>query len=305
MKIEKEARATLTAVELDKGDELVFRLRDGSVRHIVLESTGSGVQSTTLTDLKKPERGAKSVFRCHCCLRMDGVRVELARWFGNQLSFNPPWELFGIRLWFDGTQDLFDYMQEDHGPCKPRRHARFAVQDATQRICPVLLHPWCPLPEGGIRIEDCYDGSDCWMGPYFGADAHGGLDINHPAGTPLWTPFAIDEHEMYDRVEADANNNRWRGMHQWPDGSTWILQTAHVIRLLVPENEPIAAGTQYAEGAGVHIGSHEHSHFVFKILEPGAQPGEEILLDPYILFRQMYEDRRIAMKPPHQPRCLS
>jgi hypothetical protein len=46
-----------------------------------------------------------------------------------------------MRIWFDGTQDLFDYMLETHGPCKPRKHARFAIQDATRRICPVLLHP--------------------------------------------------------------------------------------------------------------------------------------------------------------------
>jgi len=38
-----------------------------------------------------------------------------------------------------------------------------------------------------------------------------------------------------------------------------------------------------------HTGSHEHSHFVFGVVEPGAE--ESILLDPWILFRQMYEDR--------------
>jgi len=39
----------------------------------------------------------------------------------------------------------------------------------------------------------------------------------------------------------------------------------------------------------IHTGSHEHSHFVFGVVEPGAE--EAILLDPWILFRQMYEDR--------------
>lgn len=118
-----------------------------------------------------------------------------------------------------------------------RKAARFAVEDASARICPVLLHPWCPLPEGGLRIEDCYEGSDCWMGPYFGADAHGGLDINHPAGTHL------------------------------------------------------------ADGAGVWNGSHEHSHFAFKVIEPGEDDADAIPLDPWILFRQMYQDRRITQAP--------
>lgn len=294
MRIEKTVRETLTAVELDRGDELCFRMADGSVRHIVLESTYSDVQSTTLTDLKAPQRGARSVFRCHCQLRIDGTAVQLVRWVGSQLSFNPPWEFFGLRLWFDGTQDLFNFMQETHGACKPRKHARFALQDATRRICPVLLHPWCPLPAGGLTIEQCYDGADCWMGPYFGCEAHGGLDINHPAGTPLWTPVSIDDHGLFDRIETGANNNRWRGTHRWADGAEWILQSHHLIRLLVPEHAPIAAGTRYAESAGMLTGSHEHSHFVFKVREPGAAPGDEVLLDPWILFWQMYQDRRLT-----------
>jgi hypothetical protein len=225
-------------------------------------------------------------------LRIDGTAVQLVRWFGNQLSFNPPWELFGLRIWFDGTQDLFDFMLEEHGECKPRKHARFAIQDATRRICPVLLHPWCPLPSDGLRIEDCYDGADCWMGPYFGSQAHAGLDINHAAGTPLWAPVEIHDHEMSERIEHGANNNRWWGVHRWPDGSEWILQSAHLIRMLVPEHTPIAPGMQYAESGGMLTGSHEHSHFNFRVREPGTAAGGEILLDPWILFWQMYEDRR-------------
>lgn len=291
MIIERQTRDTLTAVELDKGDTLQVRLADGTVRRITLESTSSSVDSTTLADLKQPRHGAHSVFRAHCQLRIDGTAVQLVRWYGNQLSFNPPWELFGLRLWFDATQDLFDLMSETHGACKPRKHARFALQDATRRICPVLLHPWCPLPAGGLRIEHCYDGSDCWLGPYFGAEAHGGLDLNHPAGTRLWTPIAIDDHALFDRLETGANNNRWRGSHRWPDGSTWILQSHHLIRLLAPEHTPLPAGLAYAESGGMLTGSHEHSHFVFKVREPEASPDDEIALDPWILFWQMYQDR--------------
>ena len=65
----------------------------------------------------------------------------------------------------------------------------------------------------------------------------------------------------------------------------------------MPEQEPIAAGTRYAESAGVLTGSHEHSHFVFKVREPGATDDDEILLDPWILFWQMYRDRALTMAP--------
>ncbi|MBE7539067.1 MAG: hypothetical protein HS122_11710 [Opitutaceae bacterium] len=44
------------------------------------------------------------------------------------------------------------------------------------RICPDELLPWYRNPGGVIDIADCYNGDDCWLGPYFWADAHGGLD---------------------------------------------------------------------------------------------------------------------------------
>lgn len=294
MRTEKTLKETLTAVELDVGDELVLRLADGTQRTIVLERASAAVDSTTLTELKKPQKGARTVCRCHCQVRIDGIAVQMVRWIGNQRSFCEPRELMGMRLWFDGTSDLFNFLEENHGPCKPRRQARFAIQDATRRICPVLLHPWCPLPEGGLRIEECYDGADSWMGPYFGAEAHGGLDINHPAGTPIWAPFAIDDHRFYDHIDRGDNNNRWQGIHRWPDGSVWVLSVCHIIHLLVPEHEPIPAGAPYARSAGMLTGSHEHSHFVFGVREPGVKEGEEILLDPWILFWQMYQDRRLT-----------
>jgi hypothetical protein len=68
------------------------------------------------------------------------------------------------------------------------------VQDATLRVCPDLVHPFCPIPKDGLRIEDCYNGENCWLGALYGAAAHAGLDINHPAGTPLWTPIDFDTY---------------------------------------------------------------------------------------------------------------
>jgi hypothetical protein len=286
-----QAGASLRAIEIDCGERCVFITDDGQEHGIVLISSDAKVYSSTLADTHQPQFGARTVCQMHVVLQIDGHQVELVRYVGNDKSFYQPWELFGLRLWFDANQDLFDHLLENHGACKPRKRARFAIQDARRRICPVLLHPWCPLPEGGLRIEQCYNGDDCWMGPYFGGVAHGGLDINHPAGTTLYAPIAFDEQGFYQTLAGGHNNNRWGGVKTWADGARWCLQSAHLIRLLVPEHQPLAAGTAYAESAGVLTGDHEHSHFMFSVTNPGE--AEPVLLDPWILFWQMYQDRRL------------
>jgi hypothetical protein len=306
------ARPTLTAVELDHGDELHFSLASGEVRRLKLISTRATIDSSsrpyplagagTRPDLVEPKRleprhDARIVLRMHATVEIDGVLTELVRWVGNQRSFYEPWELSGLRIWFDAADALFSYLSEEHGRCRPRKHARFAVQEAAGRICPPLVHPWCPLPPNTLRIEECYSGSDCWMGPYAGADAHGGLDINHPAGTPLWAPIGFDRQGLFASVANGDSNNRWRGYRSWPDGSTWIMQAHHVIRTLVPDGEPVEAGIRIADGAGMAVGAYEHSHFVFGVIEPGASEDDVIVLDPWIVFRQMYRDRLASSTP--------
>ncbi len=291
MVIEKTARSTLTAIELDVNDELLFTLASGQTRRIVVKHTRAGVISSNLASLPKPDPLAKVVLEMVLVVEIDGHSVTMVRRVGDQQSFYEPWLLMGMRIWFDACQPLFDHLTENHGACKPRKAVRLAVQDAALGVCPVLLHPWCPLPAGGLRIEDCYQGSDCWLGPYFGIDAHGGLDINHPAGTPLYTPIAFDDQGYFQSLSTGANNNRWRGIKRWSDGSTWVLQAHHLIRLLVPEHTPLEAGLHMADTAGVYVGTHEHTHFVFGVIEPGGAEEDKVLLDPWILFWQMYRDR--------------
>lgn len=297
MIIEKTARDTLTAVEMDVDDELRFILADGTTRSVVLKSTWAGVSETTIDPPDQrplPEiPGAVTNYRFRCHLQIDGVDLWLGREVATPESFYEPSEIMGLRIWFDAVDDIFDFLQETHGTCRPRKACRLAVQDATTSICPVLLQPWCPLPDGGLRVEDAYNGEDVWMGAYFGGSAHGGLDINHPAGTPIWTPIPLDDHYFFAHLSKGDNNNRWRGLHTWPDGSTWVIQVHHVIRLLVDEHQPLPAGTHLAEGAGVLIGAHSHSHFKFGVIEPGGGDVEDaVLLDPWILFREMYLDPR-------------
>jgi hypothetical protein len=298
MTITKQSRSTLTACELDIGDELRFVLSDGSERSVVVRNTRVKLHETDLENADtfplQPVRHAHTVVRMHCMLTIDGYDLELVRWVGNQRSFYEPWQFMGLRIWIDAIDELFTVLTETHGPCRPRKAVRLAVQESSRRICPPLLHPWCPLPEDCIRIEDAYDSSNCWLGPYFGAEAHGGLDINHPAGTPIWAPIRCDEQGLFDAVSAGAENNRWRGVRTWDDGSTWILQVHHLIRCEPPSGAPVEAGGFIGEGAGVAVGSHEHSHFAFAVVEPGDPEEELIRLDPWILFWQMYRDRELT-----------
>lgn len=294
---ERQIRDTLTAVEMDVGDELRFVAGDGRARSIVLRQTGASVDHTTLKQLGEPEPGAMTRFRFHAVFEIDGQRLTLEREAPTARSFYEPTEVAGLWLWLDAVDDIFGFLREAHGQCRPRRRARLAVHESGRRICPVLLHPWCPLPAGGLRIADAYRGEDVWLGAYDGADAHGGLDINHPAGTPIWTPIPIDDHWLFNSLEQGHNNNRWRGFHTWPDGSTWVLQVHHVIRLLHDEHQPLPAGTQLADGAGVWVGALDHSHFVFRVVEPGQSQDDAIMLDPWILFWQMYRDRELTTAP--------
>jgi hypothetical protein len=272
---------------MNVGDVLDFALHNGEVRRFELLGTGAEVLETNV-DLPGPGGpSGHTNYRFTCRLRIDGQEVELEREVSTQRSFYEPWEFDGLQVWFDAVDDIFDFLSEDHGPCRPGKQARFGIHDASLAICPVKLHAWCPLPEGGLRIEDCYNGEDCWLGAYQGVAAHGGLDINHPRGTPLFAPIDIEDHYYFESLEKGHNNNRWRGHARWPDGSEWILQAHHMSELLVPEHEPIPAGTHYAVGAGVLLGDHPHSHFVFKTVEDGG----EVMLDPWILFHQMYRDR--------------
>ena len=292
--MKRQLKDTLTAVEINRGELEEFELLSGDVARIELVATSARVLRSSLKQLKIEEDAARTDYCFNCVLRINGREHTLEREVSTQRSFYEPWEIDGLRIWFDAVKDIFDFLAEAHGECQPRKHARFGIQDASLRICPERLHPWCPLPEGGLRIKDCYRGEDCWLGAYNGASAHGGLDINHPKGTPLWAPLDIDDHFYLESLKMGHNNNRWRGLHRWPNGAEWILQAAHMTELTVKEHEPIKKGQQFARGAGVWSGAVDHSHFIFKVHDYG----ETILLDPWILFWQMYRDQEANQAMP-------
>ncbi|HUT89380.1 MAG TPA: PKD domain-containing protein [Thermoguttaceae bacterium] len=325
--IELEAKDTLTALEMDHGDELRFQLRDGRRFALVLEDTDAAI-------VERVTPGG-IIYRFGARVRVDGQPMTLKRYVCSQECFYEPYVVDGVRIWLDTVRDVFDlipirYPRKGNLQCLPRKAARLAIQDAALRICPDEMHPWIDDERNRLDVGACYNGDDCYLGPYLGQACHVGMDVNHPKGNPLFAPIDFDTQAYFNSLATGHNNNRWRGVRRWPNGDVWALQTHHLIDLLVTERTPLASGARYATTAGVHVGSHEHTHFELKIGRKGglsqfsrsengtvpfvqdtddpasiavpidfddesplAQERPEVLhLDPWIVFWQIFEDRK-------------
>lgn len=298
MTIHRVVKSTLTPFLLDRGDRLRLQLTSGQVWEMTLEDATAEVAARGFDRYRDGGHasGDITVYAFEARVSINGREHRLRREVGSQASFYEPWEIDGARLWFDAAACIFTnaggFMEEKDWRsailCQPPRLTRWAVQQADLPICPEPLRDWYPNPAGRLDIRDCYTGEDCWMGPYNGGAAHGGLDINMPAGTRLTAPIDFDDHGLFNSLEAGFNNNRWRGRRRWDDGSDWELQAHHLIDMIVPERGALAAGTPYATTAGTRVGRHEHTHFLWRILEQGG----EYLLDPWILFHEIWRQRR-------------
>lgn len=282
--IERQAKDTITAVELNRGESLQFRLLNGQVRQLTLKETSAEI-------LLKAHEGLLYHFTCN--VTIDGHEMLMERYVGCQESFYEPYVISGMRVWFDAVTDIFDFLPETHGKCKPNKEARFAVADASISICPEEIKPWCPMARDFIDIKECYNGDDCWLGAFHGKEAHGGLDINHPRGTEIFTPIDVDDQFLYKSLTAGDTNNGWRGVRKWANGDVWNISVSHILRLLHPQHRPLKAGTHIAEGAGVWTWAHSHSHFMFTVT---GQDGQEIRLDPWIIFWQIFENNKERKK---------
>ena len=302
MNLERTAKPTMTPFELNHGDQLVYTRADGEPATIELLHTSASVLER---DYARYGYGAThgdiSVYGFLAVLRVNGEETEIRREVGSQKSFYEPLATGGVRLWLDAVRAAFD-TSFDHGPspggfmvekdflgglvCMPRKAARFVIQDAEQSICPEPLHPWFATSQPPLRIENCYNGEDCWMGPYGGAFAHCGLDLNMPAGSLLYAPVSLDTQYYSVTLAAGFGNNRWEGFRRWEGNVIWRLSTSHLIDRLVPEHTPLKRGTAYATTAGTAVGAHEHTHFNFH----GTEAGGSYFLDPWLLFWQMLRD---------------
>lgn len=285
------AKETLTVVELNEGDEIKYELQSGRIVTIkIIESQSEIIFST----IDLPGEGSytdASVFKMRCLINVDGQNLNLVRYVPVQESFYEPYNVNGLRIWFDALKSLKQFYNENHGDCLPKKQVRLALHDANIPICPEELTNWCRVTEDYPDVKLCYRGEDTWLGTYYGTDLHGGLDINMPSNSPLWAPVSLDHNYSFNSIKSGHNNNRWRALKHWENGDSWIIQTHHHNELIVPEFKEIKRGTKYAYSAGTLAGAHTHTHFVFKVKQPGL---EDFYIDPWIIFWQILENKRTS-----------
>jgi len=196
MDLKRTAKSTMTPFELDHGDRLIYTRADGDTVTIeLLDTQASVIERDYARYGMNAMKGDISIYGFSCRLLVNGQEVEIQREVGSQKSFYEPLEIAGTHLWLDAVSAIFD-TSFGHRPspggfmiekdflsgwvCMPRKAARFVIQDSGNSICPEPIHPWFDNPQPQLRIENCYNGEDCWMGPYGGAYAHCGLDVNMP-----------------------------------------------------------------------------------------------------------------------------
>ena len=248
MEIDRMAKSTLTPAMLDPGDRLRFTKSDGSTTDIELVSTRAYVlerqyprhvrEKMTI----KPNKEMISVYGFAAVLVVNGKELEITREVGSQASFYEPVNAGGVSLWLDAVRDIFntyyhhkisaggflvekDFLNGLGNVCMPRKAARLAVQECGRSICPTPIVPWFGDTPAVPDISQCYNGEDCYMGPYAGAVAHCGLDINMPAGTALKTPIDLDNQYYVKRVDAGLGNNSWAGLKKWEENVLWRQST--------------------------------------------------------------------------------
>lgn len=301
MDISRRSTDTMTPCVLNHGDCLRYTRHDGVTVVIELVDTWAQITKRAYPQGGHWVHGDISEYAFGASVRIDGELIAVERRVGSDASFYEPLAVAGLHLWLDAVRCIFDTRYDHHTSaggfmvekdllgglvCMPKSDARLVVQDQTRSICPEPMHHWYGDQPKRPTIAECYHGEDCWMGPYGGAYAHCGLDINMPAGSTLYAPIDLDRQYYFKRVSAGMGNNGWVGERQWADGSIWRLSTSHLIDDLVPEHQPLARGTAYATSAGTAVGLHQHTHFNLHVIDQGGS----YMLDPWILIWQMLRD---------------
>jgi PKD repeat protein len=284
-----KAKKTLTVVEANEGDEIQYELESGRIVHIKLLKCKSEIIFSSCNLPGKGSSSDASAYKMELLMDIDGQTINMTKYVPCQESFYEPYNINGLRIWFDALKNLNQFYNENHGECLPKKQIRLAMHDATLPICPEELENWYDLPNDFLNVKTCYRGEDTWLGTFYGADLHGGLDITMPANTPLYAPFSLNDNYYFNRLTWGDNNNRWRAIKDWENGDKWTIQTHHLDELLIPERQEVTKGTHYANSGGTYYGMHTHTHFVFKVKQPGF---DEFYIDPWIIFWQISEMKK-------------
>lgn len=301
--LELSAHDGLTVCELDVGDTLLFRMKDGRIRRIVL--TGASSEA-----LERADGFHVTKYSFTQTYLVDGVERTLTCVVPSDDFVNArPFAFDGLELYPDAVLDSYHdaggFLCENGyryiaATCRPMRRVRLVVQDASCRLVPERTQPCFVGANRPLKVENCYDGRNCWAGPTCddpanAGETHCGLDVNMPASTSVCAPIAFDEQHYLSRTTRGDKNNRWRAVRRWSADEFWWYQIHHIDHVLKDEDGPISAGERFALSGGQWCGSFTHSHFNLRVFSrTGTMDGlpvwEAHWINPALFFRQLQID---------------
>ena len=188
-------KETITPIELNHGEILTYKRKNGEILTFELLSTSANILYTNKDKIPKDESGndkgnmyrSRLMYEFTCDIKINGVFMKMRRYVGSQESFYERYVRNGVRIWFDGVSDIFE---ENGGFLNtarsangmPHKNARFVFQDMTQRICPGKIHAWFKdgsdrddnfiFKDNFIDIGRSFNGDDCFLGAYLGGESH-------------------------------------------------------------------------------------------------------------------------------------
>ncbi len=152
------------------------------------------------------------IYRFSASVRIDGQPMTLEQFcllagvFLRALCRQRPARSGPISSRMFSTGFRFD-TREGNLRCRPHV-GRLALQDASLRICPEEVNLWIEHEPSTLDVGQCYNGDDCYLGPYLGEACHVGMDINQPKGRPVH-PDRAGYPGLFQQL-AMGHNNRWR-----------------------------------------------------------------------------------------------
>src|SRR5690606_41953149 len=75
----RQARETFTPIEMDRGDTLMFTLRNGEIRTLILLETSADIIITNLAKLKEDQPGGATLYDATCQVLIKGHLMKIER----------------------------------------------------------------------------------------------------------------------------------------------------------------------------------------------------------------------------------
>ena len=145
--LQRKSKPTLTPFGLDHGNTLRFQLRDRRLWEMTLfetsaEVTGRNYAAHGYRD-SGHESGDISSYAFDCRLLINGKEHHLRREVGTQASFYEPWEIDGVRLWFDAAACVFKthggFMVDETGATSLNRKETLEALKYAKALYPLMI----------------------------------------------------------------------------------------------------------------------------------------------------------------------